>query len=237
MWDRSSLLPLLLILCGLTLHKWTNVFVCYFMRSHICIPPWTLPFFVSPCVILWSSTFLSDCITGVKQLQLQGQVFPEPSRATHKVRWGKKYGKKGGRRGGKGRELSCARHMRTYWILYPSVCLSHCVLSAWGFTLYVSLCMLVCLWQFSCYFIHVVQKSYFHLPREKPPADHRIPSWDHLYTQSCSSLTPYTPTTNPYTTKHYKTDLQTLATAKTYYKLERQKANASAVEWKLWLMI
>lgn len=30
--------PSLLILCSLTLHKWTNVFVCCFMRSHILIP-------------------------------------------------------------------------------------------------------------------------------------------------------------------------------------------------------
>lgn len=37
MWGRSSLL-LLLIFCSLTLHKWTNVFVCCFMRSHILIP-------------------------------------------------------------------------------------------------------------------------------------------------------------------------------------------------------
>lgn len=89
MWGRSSLL-LLLILCSLTSHKWTNVFVCCFMRSHIRIPPWTLPFFVSARVILWSSTFLSHCITGAKQLQLQGQVFTEPSRAMLWVRWDKK---------------------------------------------------------------------------------------------------------------------------------------------------
>lgn len=53
---------------------------------------------------------------------------------------------------------------------------------------------------FFCFFLHcAVQQLYFHPPRGKPPADHKIPSLDHLFTQSHSTLTPQALTTNPKT--------------------------------------
>ena len=108
-----------------------------------------------------------------------------------------------------------------------------------------------------------MQPSYFHPPRGKPTADHKIPSLDRLFTQSHSTLTPQAPTTNPKTMMtlrkqplipqpHLTTHTHThtlcmhththlhapmtsrLPSAKSCYELERPRVNSRYGKWELW---
>lgn len=149
----------------------------------ITYPLWTLRFVVLVHVILWSSTFLSNCIIRAAQLHeaetLQSRdeglsglgAIRNPCTVTKFWKMIKEGGPvKVGYLLGQIHSLTIDKKWRKF-----STCMC----------LY-----LLCVRCTDHIFIH---------PGVKPPADHRTPSWDHHESQPRCTLTPQTATANPET--------------------------------------